>query len=306
VKLVAEGEFIGSPFTILAQSEQTLSSTQIRCTLTVPFTAPLGTYTLAVQNPGTTTWVSRTGAFRVYIVPKPESVSPSSIFSTGSVGFTGYVYGSNFMPGAQVKFRYEDVDYAGPGDEPIRVEYAATSEYTENSGRIWYTATIPRTAPEGGPYLFYVQNPGQPGWTEGPEMEAFLKEVGPVTVTSISPTTAYRGTTTTVSVAGTGFTIGSEVSLTGGSTTIYGSGETVNAAGTQITCTVAVPATAYVGSYTLTVKPRYHAQYPRRTRSRWALRPQSQASRRPPCLPPAAHIRPMSTVRTSYPGRRSA
>lgn len=135
----------GTTYQVLG--EVTTSANQIRGTLTIPSYAPLGYYTVYVQNPGRFA-VSKANAFRVTVpvlVPSVSSISPSSASRGRTI--TALVYGGRFQPGAQVRL------VGGATTIP------ASGETTIGSSQIRCTLSIPTTATRGY-YGLYVQNPG--------------------------------------------------------------------------------------------------------------------------------------------------
>ncbi len=233
----AQVKLTGGTTTILATGETTSGTTTITCTVAVPSTAYLGYYTVSVQNPGMTTWVSRANAFRVLGPSTVTGISPVSM-ARGATRTDVSISGTNFVSGTQVKLT--------GGTTTI----LATAEATTGTTKITCTVAVPSTAYLGS-YTVSVQSPGTTTWVS---RAGAFSVLGPSTVAGISPTTANRGTTITATVTGTNLASGAQVRVTGGTTTILATGETTNAAGTQITCTVAVPSTAYLGSYTVAVQ----------------------------------------------------
>ena len=90
----------GGGTTIYATSETYVSPTTIRCTLSIPSTSYVGYYSVYVQNPGMTTWVSKASAFRVIgvVTPTVTGISPTS--ANRGTTITAYIYGTNFQPPA--------------------------------------------------------------------------------------------------------------------------------------------------------------------------------------------------------------
>ena len=74
-----------------------------------------------------------------------------------------------------------------------------------------------------------------------------------LTISTISPSSAFQGTTGTFNVYGSGFLANANVAIAGGGTTIYATGEYTMNSG-RITCTLSIPPTAPAGNYTVYVR----------------------------------------------------
>ena len=231
----------GGTTTVYATGETVLSATQVRCTLAIPTNAYPGPYTVFVRNPGGG-WISKAGAFTVTPpTPTVTGISPASA-ARGATG-TCTVTGTNFVAGAEVAVK------GGTGGTTT---VYATGETVLSATQVRCTLAIPTNA-YPGPYTVFVRNPGG-GWIS--KAGAFTVTPPTPTVTGISPASAARGATGTCTVTGTNFVAGAEVAVkggTGGTTTVYATGETVLSA-TQVRCTLAIPANAYPGAYTVFVR----------------------------------------------------
>ncbi len=230
----------GTTYQVL--SEVTTSTSQIRGTLTLPSTAPLGSYAVYVKNPGKTA-VARANALMVTSgIAVVNGISPSSRTrpKTGTVSGTEYVSGSGFQPSAQVWVKHTG-----------GTTYHLMGEVTTSTSQIRGTLTIPSSAPLGY-YTLYVQNPGKASVSKANAFRVTAPLVVP-SVSSISPSSAFRGRRITALVYGGRFQPGAQVKLVGGGTTISASGETTIGSA-QIRCTLVVPTTATRGYYTLYVQ----------------------------------------------------
>ncbi|HOV67522.1 MAG TPA: hypothetical protein PLI31_04080 [Methanoregulaceae archaeon] len=234
-------------------SVTTLSSTQIRCTFTLPSNAPLGYYNVYVQDPvfkgNTNGWVYGRNLFQVIqqapSAPVVTGISPNKK-ERGST-FTAVITGKNFKAGSKVALEVT-------GGTPV---YYGTSVTTLSSTQIRCTFTLPSNAPLGY-YNVYVQDPvfkgNTNGWVYGRNLFQVIDAVAPV-VTGISPTSHVRGSTFTATVYGKNFRPGSEVALEkyGGAAVYYATGETWLSAN-AIRFTITVPSNAPLGYYSVYVK----------------------------------------------------
>ena len=232
----------GGGTTIEATQETFVSSTRIRCTLSIPAVTDTGPYDVGVVNPGGAAGY-RADAFTVYPRPTVTSVSPVSA-APGDTVTVFLVTGAASMPAPRCTSR---------GDRTTTVY--GTSETLIKPNQIRCTLAIPASA-YIGLYDVYVTN--------HPDLDYLLGKAGAFsvvaltpTITGISPATAVAGETPTVDVFGTGFANGAEVIVqggpSGGSTQIVATGETF-VSPTQVRCTLAIPADAYIGSYTAFVR----------------------------------------------------
>ena len=183
--------------------------------------------------------------FTTGITPPPTFTAISHASAALGSSGTYTVTGSNFDPGAQV---------AIAGGSGGTTWVYATAVNVVNANTITCTFAIPADAPLGG-YVVYVKNPFE-YWFYTTNAPLFTVTGGTPTVTAISPASAARGATGTCTVTGTNFVAGAEVAVQGGTagtTTVYATGETVLSA-TQVRCTLAIPANAYPGAYTVFVR----------------------------------------------------
>ena len=227
--------------TIEATAETFISSTHIRCNLGIPAGADTGPYDVGVMNPSGAAGY-RADAFTVYPQPTVTSVSPVSAAPGDTVPIF-LVTGVNYDAGAQV--------YVQGGSTTIY----GTSEILIKPNQIRCTLVVPASAYIGF-YDVYVTN--------HPDLDYLLGRAGAFsviaptpTITGITPATALAGETPTVDVYGTGFANGAEVVIqggpSGGPTQIAATGETFISP-TQVRCTLAIPADAYIGPYTAFVR----------------------------------------------------
>ena len=84
------------------------------------------------------------------------------------------------------------------------------------------------------------------------EFQGLPSTGGPPTITAISPSSGYRGTSVAVTITGTNFSNLQTVTVTGGGGVTV-SNATANAAGTQITATFTISGTATLGGHSVTV-----------------------------------------------------
>lgn len=227
---------IGNGVYYYATGETLLSTSQMRCTLAIPSTASVGPYLLVVKNPGTTSWVSRSGAFSVVdgTVPTITGFSPSTIYRGSLVARTVSVSGTNFKPGAQVILTGGGQTVEAFGESVL---YGTT---------ISCQAFIPTNA-YLGTWDVSVQNPGMTTWVS--KTGAFTVK-GTPTISGISPTSAARGSTVITTVTGTNFGPGIQAYLACSGTTIWATSVTPISAN-QFRCTFVIPAGATVGDYLL-------------------------------------------------------
>lgn len=74
-------------------------------------------------------------------------------------------------------------------------------------------------------------------------------------ITNFAPATGYRGSTVYATVVGTGFATGARVRISGGGQTIEATDVSIpGPTYTWIYCTLAIPATAYVGTWNVDVQ----------------------------------------------------
>ena len=149
----AQVKLTGGSTTIDAKNEVTAGSGQIRCTLTVPSTAYVGYYTVAVQNPGDT-WVSKSSAFRVVAPvvitsPKVSGISPNSYTGGGGVQTSAVITGTGFVEGAKAKLQKSGSSFTF---STIRTIWVSPT-------RIEITFIVPRGLSTAGYYDVKVTNP---------------------------------------------------------------------------------------------------------------------------------------------------
>ncbi len=235
---------------VYATGEVVVSSSAIRCTLSIPASQAVGLYGVVVKVPGQATWNGKANAFTVTppaIAPVVTGISPNKK-EQGST-FTAIVTGKNFKAGSKVALEVT-------GGTPV---YYGSSVTRLSSTQIRCTFTLPANAPVGY-YNVYVKDPvfkgGTDGWVYGRNLFQVVAKapLAPV-VTGISPNRKEQGSTFTAIVTGTNFKAGSRVALevTGGTPVYYGSSVTTLSS-TQIRCTFTLPSNAPVGYYNVYVK----------------------------------------------------
>ena len=187
-------------------------------TITIPascLTTP-GTFYITVSNVSTGGGISDPQAVTVNnTTPSLSSISPTSA-NAGSSDTTLTLTGTNFSSTAIV-------NWAGA---PLSTTYGSGTSLT---------ATIPAAdMATAGSYSVTVTNPGSGGGTSGGK--TFTVNNPAPTLSSISPTSATAGTTTTLVLTGTNFNTSSVVNWNGSSTGItttyvdYSSGTILTAA----------------------------------------------------------------------------
>ena len=183
--------------------------------------------------------------------PTVTPVGPTVTGINPSTGVTGAtltgveITGTGFVSGAEVILQS-----GADGSTAV----IASGETVVNANLLRCTLTLGANAYPAA-YTIWLRNPGGT-WVYLDN--AFTITPSPaVTVTGISPTSGTAGTTLdTLTVTGTNFVAGAEVVLkntTGGVKYLYPTGvKVINP--TQIQCTLAIPASAYQGLYTVCVK----------------------------------------------------
>lgn len=239
----AQVKLVGGGWTIYASDEAVVGTTQVTCTITVSPAANLGTYDLMVQNPGSSEWGTKVGAFTVTNAadePTITGISPSSAVRGSEVVVT--ISGTHFIEGAQVEL-------TGGGD----TAYAVQETVVESGTRIICSLYIPSTA-YVGTYDVRVQNPGMTSWVTRQDLFTVTDPTGPA-ITRFSPETIYRGSLTSmpVTVYGTGFQSGAQVVVSGGGQTVEATGEWVEF-GEWLHCDLFIPTNAYLGPWEVRVR----------------------------------------------------
>jgi len=221
-----------------------INLTTIQCGFIIPPDAYPGPYDVYVRNPAGN-WVSRAAAFTLSITPTVTGIYPGTAERFDTLP-TVYVYGTNFMPGAEVNLA---------GGIGVQTGIDATNETRINSTTIRCSLFMHENV-NPGPYHVYVKNPGNTGWNAY-KPDAFTVVPTP-TVTGISPTSGYTGTTLTdVYVYGTNFRSGAEVAIVGPeagmSYSMDAADETVINS-TTIQCNLTIRTEAGAGLYNVLVK----------------------------------------------------
>jgi PKD repeat protein len=214
-------------------------STRIGCTLRLDGRLLPGSYSVMVQNPGMSDWASNAGEFALLDPLNVTGISPNAAVQGETVAVD--LYGTGFVQGTGLA-----VSIASPTGGTV----SATGVTYAGPTHIACTLAIPPGQAPGN-YAVLVANPGmsQPkstGTTFGIHTA--------VAVSGISPSVGRAGASSAVTVSGTGFGAGAQVRLTGGGTSIDATGEATNGAGTEIACTLAIPADAFLGSYEVAVQ----------------------------------------------------
>ncbi|HQJ87819.1 MAG TPA: hypothetical protein PLY91_04680 [Methanoregulaceae archaeon] len=234
----AQVRITGGGQTIDATEESVPGPTTILSTLTIPSNAYVGSWDVGVRNPGETAWVTKAGALTVRDPPIPTitGFSPTTIYRGSITSRPVAVYGTNFIDGVEVVL-------AGGGQT---VE--AFGESVQDSSTINCNVFIPTNAYLGS-WDVRVRNPGTATWVT--KTNAFVIRDVP-TVSSISPSSAARGQTVTVTVSGSSFGEGLSAYLFTPGTMVWGTDVTLLSAN-QFRCSFAIPSDAAVGGYTLAI-----------------------------------------------------
>jgi IPT/TIG domain len=209
-----------------------VSSTEVVATFTITATAGTGTHNVSVTTPDGT---SNTVAFTVFAAPTLTSINPTSGTEGTTVPVT--LTGTNLTGATAVNILPTT---AGITVGAITVNGAGTSlttTFTIASTATVGTDTVSVTTPGGttGTVNFRVTAPGAP------------------TLTSISPTSGAQGASVPVSLNGTNLTGATAINIAPTTAGITVGAFTVNGAGTQITTTFTIAATAPTGTDTVSV-----------------------------------------------------
>ena len=221
---------VGITGTGVTPSNISITSGAVTLTLTVAPDAPVGPRDVTVTNSSGT---SNAVKFTVGLpTPTITSISPSS----GTKGTTQTVTlkGTNFVSGSGTT-----VKISAGGVTASNVNVQSDTSLTA-------TFTIPADATVGTYYVF-VSTP-QGGDSNSAQ---FAVSAATPALTSISPASGLRGTSTQVTLTGTNFTAGSTtVAVSPGGITVTGVTVTSN---TSLTVTFAVGAAAPLGNYSVLV-----------------------------------------------------
>ncbi len=219
--------------TITATSLAVISTGQINGTFVLPETAATGPWHVNVTNSGRS--ASLPNGFAIL----PPTLTVISIDPNAGVRGTSVpvnITGTGFAPGATVSLTR--------GSTAIY----ATGVDVRSPTAIACTIDLPSTATTGL-WNVVVSNPGGPS---GTLPNGFTINPG-LAVTSISPNNGVRGATIGATVSGTGFVNGADVKLVrAGEPDITATGVVVTSA-TRITCTIALPGDAAIGTWDVVV-----------------------------------------------------
>jgi len=219
--------------TITATGAAAVSTGEITGSFVLPETATLGPWHVNVTNSG------RRASFPDGFAILPATLTVTSIVPTNATrGETVAVAvtGSGFADGATLHLQ--------KGSATIYATGVAVASPTGLAG----TLAIPATAATGT-WNVVVTNPGG---QKGTLLNGFTVNPG-LAVTSISPNSGVRGTSLSVTVAGTGFEPGATVHLfRAGEPEIWVGSVTV-ASPTKITGSLAIPADAALGTWDVVV-----------------------------------------------------
>jgi PKD repeat protein len=226
---------------ITATNVTVQSPTQIMCTFDVPTTASLGTWNVGVTNPDGQVGTLFSG-FTVPAPPTVTAIAPNISTRSSTVPVT--ITGTDFAAPVTVTLMKIFSGF------PPRFEMiTATDVVVRSPTQITCTFAVPATAYIGA-WSVVVRNPDAQA---GSLSEAFTILDVP-TVTGISPdSAALFDTLPEVSVTGTSFVPGAQVSLRNGTVVIDATDEAVIDA-TTIRCALAIPWNAPVGTYNVSVE----------------------------------------------------
>jgi hypothetical protein len=191
--LVVDSDLAVSNFTVV-------DPTQITASLSIPSNATTSTRTIRVSNLGTGGGNSNALSFNIIgATPAPTltSVSPNSGAKGQNVNIT--VTGSNFIPGDT------QVQISGSGIDIANVSVNSTSSITA-------TLVIASSASTGTRSITVLTS----GGTSGGQVFTVNEPSNPVPVLSnLNPSSALQGTSPNITITGTGFISGSQLSISG-------------------------------------------------------------------------------------------
>ncbi len=214
------------------------SRTRMQGSLTIPSSAPTGTYNITIVNPDGKS-VTRTGYFTVNTnAPTISGIAPATGYRGWPVTITA-LRGSRFQPGATVKL----------------VNASAGADITAGSVVVFPNGTTITCAFDlaGVPAARRNVTVTNPDGKTGTRANAFTVSSPAPTITSSTPSSGVLGTTVAITnLAGTYFQPGATVTYWRGTTTIP-LGSVAVPSRTQITGSLAIPAGAPTGSYNVTI-----------------------------------------------------
>jgi hypothetical protein len=206
------------------------SSTRITATLTIVASATVGVRNVSVSSTGGT---SNPATFTVNAatpVPALTSVSPSGGAQGSAVNVT--LTGTNFAAGATV----------GGSGNGLTVSNVVVASATQ----IKATFTLTSTATTGGHNIFVTTG----GGNSNVQTFTINAAVATPALTSISPNSARRGTTTNVTLTGSNFIAGATLGISGSGVTVS---NVKGVGGTQITATLTIGSGAASGARQISV-----------------------------------------------------
>jgi len=223
-----------------------VSPTRMTGTLTIPGSAPTGSYSVTVTNTDGKT-VTRTGVFTVTSnAPTLSARSPSSGNRGWPLTFT--LTGTNFQPGATVQ-----LTRTGSPDIPVSSISVVNSTWITCTLNLLGVYVPPGTGGTGSStWNVTVTNPDGKSVTRTNWFTVNSPSPSIPTSSVFSPNTGARGTTVTITFTGANFQPGASVTFTRSPTTIPAYNVVV-ASPTQITCTIDIPTGATTGNYSATV-----------------------------------------------------
>ena len=194
--------FLVNNTTILTGTITNRTTTKILCTFPLN-TTPIGLYNLTIQNADGSS-VTKTNAFTVNpagLTPMISGVTPGSGVNTGSVSLT--ITGTNFRPKATVTIAN------------LSATKTVTGMVTGNTTK----ATLPLTGLPFGLYNVTVSNTDGSSATSA---KAFTVTNPAPVIAGISPKTGYTPGSIVVTITGSKFAPGAEISLANATTALPG------------------------------------------------------------------------------------
>jgi hypothetical protein len=214
-----------------------VTTTSIKGTIVIPRTAWIGVYSV---NISTIDGGSKPGSVYFTVVqPTITSITPTSGYRNTTVSYT--IAGTNFVPGqTTVVFRNASGSIL---NSTVLTSVGTTS--------IKGTIVIPRTA-WTGVYNVNISTIAD-GFTPG-SVQFTVVQLAP-TITSITPTTGYRNSTVSYTIAGTNFVPGqTTVVFRNASGSILNPTVLTSVTTTSIKGTITIPSTAWTGAYNVNVR----------------------------------------------------
>lgn len=215
--------------TVPATAVTYVTASQLLVTVAPSGSAAVGPRDLKITNPDAGA-ATKANAFSVTAAPTITGVSPAS-YDQGVTGKTITVTGTGFASGAEASFP------AGSG-------VTVTGTSVDSATQLSVVVDITASAATGAKVLTVTNTDGGSGTSS-----AFSVTAKP-TVTGVSPPSAARGTTATISVSGTSFASDAQVSISGDG---IGTVTTTYNSDTSLSATFTISATATQSQRDVTV-----------------------------------------------------